>query len=258
MSDFSFNGTSASSLQLCVERIPRIIEPKKRVRTYSVSGRNGNLTQWDGSYEDIVVRYECWFRPAPGGLNPIGYRTVQDLAKQITDWLMLAPHGSRLEDTYDPGFFRRATFVGPLDIENIFSRYGRVTIEFQCAPQRFLVDGDRRLSVTSTDWLLVSNPTRYPSKPLFEVTTNGNLGGVIRVDDYSLNLFFGQLTEPTTVYIDTELVEAWYVDANGQKISCNHVVSSPNFPQLDPGAHKITWSGLGIDSVAVIPRWWRL
>lgn len=255
MGDFSYNGISAHSLGVEIERYPGIPKPRKRVVTHSISGRNGVLTQWDGSYENTTIRYDIWFR-AGGDTAPIGYQTVADQARAVADWLLLAPHGSRLEDTYDPGIFRHGTFVGPLDIENILGRYGRTTIEFSVSPQSFLSDGERRLSVNPAGVLLVSNPTRYTALPVIEVSMNEKGGGVVRIDDYSLNFFFGY-TPSDTVYFDCELMEAWYYQ-DGVAVSCNDAVSSPNFPKIEPGLHRVSWEGLGIASVAIIPRWWRI
>lgn len=250
MSDFTFNGVSAESLGLRIERYPGIPKPRKRMKTYTIPGRNGTLTQWDGSYENVTIRYECWFS-ARTKLD-----TIPSLSKEIADWLLMAPGAARLEDTYDPAYFRLASFSGAVDIENILNRYGRVTLEFDCAPQMFLKSGERRREAPAFGDLLLNNPTHYAAAPIFEISTNGNLGGVVRVDDYDLNLLFGKVP-PRTIFVDCDLREAWYVE-NGEVISCNQVVSSPNFPRLDPGIHVVTWSGVGIDSVAVIPRWWCL
>lgn len=254
MGDFTFNGVSARSLGLTVERYPGIPEPEKRITRYSIAGRNGDLTHWDGSYHNVTKRYQCWF--AADAMAPIGHRTIADRARDIADWLSLAPAQARLEDTYDEGVFRLASYAGPLDIENSLNRFGRVTIEFSCAPQSFLVDGERRQEVNALGTLLVQNPTRYTALPLIEVKMNEKGGGVVRIDDYSLNFFFGY-TPSGTIYFDCELMEAWYYQ-DGIAVSCNDAVSSPNFPKIEPGLHRVSWEGLGIASVAIIPRWWRL
>ena len=254
MGDFTYNGVSARSLGLTVERCPGIHKPRKRITRHSIPGRNGELTQWDGSYDNVTIRYQCWF--AADALAPMGHRTLADRARDIADWLGLAPAQARLEDTYDEGIFRLATFVGPLDVENSLNQYGRVDIEFSCAPQSFLASGERRQEVNALDALLVNNPTQYAALPLIEVTMKEKGSGVVRIDDYSLNFFFGY-TPADTVYFDCELMEAWYYQ-DGVAVSCNQNVSSPNYPKIDPGFHRVSWSGLGIASVAIIPRWWRL
>lgn len=254
MGDFTFDGVSARSLGLRIERYPGIPKPRKRITRYSITGRNGDLTQWDGSYDNVAIRYRCWFDA--DSLAPIGHRTIAERARDIADWLGLAPAQARLEDTYDEGIFRLASYAGPLDIENSLNRFGRLDIEFSCAPQSFLVDGERRLDVNPAGALLVSNPTQYAALPLIEVKMNEKGGGVVRIDDYSLNFFFGY-TPADTVYFDCELIEAWYYQ-DGIAVSCNEAVSSPNFPKIEPGLHRVSWEGLGIASVAIIPRWWRL
>lgn len=252
MSDFVFNGISASSMGLHIERYPAIPKPRRRMETISVPGRSGDLHIDDGSWEDITIRYDCWFKATPD-LDDLTY-----LAHIIAEWLHTAPASSRLEETYNPEHFWLATFVGPMNIENIFGRYGRCAIEFRCSPCAYLVAGTRRVDYTSKDVVVpIVNPTKYAAKPLVEVTTNGKMGGTIRIDSYELQLLFGQLTQPLRIYIDCDILEAWYIE-DGQEISCNSVVDSPDWPVIEPGLHYVSWAGLGIDSVSITPRWWRL
>ena len=43
MSDFIFNGVSAESMGLRIERYPIIRKPRKRITPVTIAGRNGNL-----------------------------------------------------------------------------------------------------------------------------------------------------------------------------------------------------------------------
>ena len=250
MSDFTFNGVSAASLGLCIERYPTIEKPRKRLVSYTIPGRNGVLTQWDGSYEPVTVRYECWFRK----LNKI--TDIPATAHKIADWLYDAPVGARLEDTYDAGYFRTATFTGGLDIENLLNRYGRCVLEFQCSPESWVVGSDI-LRTIPINGGFANNPTEYPCKPLFRVETTGAMGGTSKWGDNELALLFGQLDRPLTIYIDCDILEAWYVE-DGVAVSCNQAVSSTEWPVLAPGLTPVSWAGLGISSVSIAPRSWKL
>lgn len=250
MSDFIFNGVSAQSLGLQVERYPKIIKPKKRVTRYTIPGRNGELTHWDGSYEDVIIQYECWFKP----INK--QKDLTETAHLIADWLYTAPAGARLEDTYDAGYFRKATFVGPVQIENLLNRHGRCVLEFRCSPQAFVVGSDELRAIPFSGGL-ISNLTQYDARPLFAISSNGSFGGTVSYGEYALQLLYGQLNFPTTIYVDCDILEAWYVE-DGEAISCNNVVDSPNWPIIPPGVFTISWAGVGIDGVSVATRCWKL
>ena len=79
MSDFIFDGVSAESMGLRIERYPVIHKPRKRLDPVTVAGRNGNLHIYDGSYESIVIRYECWWKNA--NLNFSTARTAHEIAE---------------------------------------------------------------------------------------------------------------------------------------------------------------------------------
>ena len=106
MSDFTFNGISAASLGLGIERYPGIPMPRKKITALSIPGRSGELHIDEGGLENVVVRYEVWWK------NPkIDNFNTSVHARKVTRWLYGAPVGARLEDTYNPGVFRTATFL---------------------------------------------------------------------------------------------------------------------------------------------------
>lgn len=241
---FEFNGVKSSDMGLCIEKIPNLRLPRKRMTSHQIPGRSGDLHQWDGAFENYPARYQCWFKGEPTGEH----------LRDVAQWLSSAPAGARLEDSYDPDVFRLVTYVGGADVENIRNRYGRFVVEFDGDPRKFLKSGDESVNVTAT--AILYNRTSNIAHPMIEIDTNGNLGGVIRINDYSVNLFLGDLP-PVTVYVDTDIREAWYME-NGIEVSCNHIISSPNWPSIDPGSSSISVSGLGIDEARVFPRWWRV
>lgn len=229
---------------LTVERYPGLYIPRKAIVTHKIPGRSGNLSQWDGSYEDYTVPYQCWFKSDPTGAQ----------LRKVAAWLAGAPAGPRLEDSYDPDVYRLATYEGGADVENIRNRYGRFDVVFRVDPRKFLKSGDNVPNFTGSG--ILNNPTKNDAKPLIEIDTNGSLGGVIRINDYSVNLFFNGLPA-TTVYIDTDIREAWYL-VDGTQVSCNQVIESPNWPRITPGRNDISIAGVGIDAVRIYPRWWQV
>lgn len=241
MGDFIFNGTSAAEMGLNVERIPSQYSPRKRIVSHAIPGRSGDLHQWDGSWENHPIRYECWFKSNP----------VQTQAHRIKRWLQTAPAGARLEDTYDGSVYHLATYVGGAEIQNIRDRFGRFIVEFDCDPRAFLKSGDFTVNITGGG--LVNNQGFDVSYPLIEVT--GRTGGTVTINDTVLLVRFPGY-DTLTLRIDTYLREAWDI-TDGGETSMNEWITGTEFPVLRPGSNTITIDG-GVESVRVWPRSWTL
>lgn len=244
MGNFIFNGVSAADMGLVVERYPGQPVPRKRLTSITIPGRSGNLHQWDGAYENVTLRYRCWFKASP----------VTDHAHAIKAWLMSAPALARLEDTYDPQVFRLATYKGGAEIDNVLDRFGRFTIEFDCDAPVYLKSGETGFSFNSDGQLI--NPTSFASAPLIRIHKVSDFGGVVRIGDYSLNVLFNSIRSEW-LYVDCALREAWEI-VDGIEVPSNANVSSPSFPVIEPGVNDVSFSGVSIDRIVVTPRWWSL
>ena len=248
MSDFIFNGVSAASMGLTVERHPVQATPQKRIKRISIPGRSGDLIQWDGAWEHFTQRYICWFKSAP----------VARQAHKIKEWLMTAPAGARLEDTYDSSVFHHATFSGPMDIESVLNRYGRCTLEFDCAPQAWYKGWyDVALSFKGGSGT-VNNNGPFPAYPLIEidvaVSAHVTIGGKTFAVQNPAAETTGQAAHLT---IDTYLKEAWvtYDDGTTEEVA-NNLVSRLYAVVLPPGntTVKIT----GDNAIRIFVRSWTL
>lgn len=242
MGNFVFNGVSAADMGLVVERYPDIPKPRRRVKSISIPGRSGDLHISDGSWEDVTIRYNCWFK----NLNS-NYPTART-AHEIAQWLYSSPVGARLEDTYDSLTFRKATFVGPTSIENVLDRFGRVTLEFRCDPRAFLKNAEKGTTFKPPGGI-VNNQSPFPSLPLIRII--GAVGGLLQIgDSYMLLRFPGMDTHE--FWLDCDEMEAWEV-VDGQEVPSNAWIDEYNFPKVAPGANVIqfpeTW-----ESVTVWPR----
>lgn len=246
MSDFTFNGISAASLGLGIERYPEIPMPRKRITSESVPGRSGDLHISDGSCDNVTIRYEVWWKNRNKNF-PTGRS-----AREITTWLYSAPVGARLEDTYDSSVFRTATFVGGANIEDVMGRFGRMTLEFNCSPQKWLKSGETALT-HKTPGGIIRNPTAYETKPLIRIV--GSVGGLIKIGESYMVLRFPG-TETHEFWMDCEEMEAWEV-VDGQEVPSNAWIDSYAFLRIAPGANVIdfpqTW-----ESVTVWGRFFEL
>lgn len=119
-------------LPCTVERFPAIKKAARKFRQYNVPGRNGDIFFQDDAFENVVASYDVY--------------ATDEIYGAIEAWKNLAAvlyqkGYQKLRDTYDADHFRKAVFNGPIDVENSWNTHGRATIEFNCRPERYLVDG---------------------------------------------------------------------------------------------------------------------
>lgn len=247
MSDFIFNGISAASLGLGIERYPAIPMPRKKLTALSIPGRSGDLHIADGGYENVTIRYEVWWK------NQNKKYSTGRSAREIARWLYSAPVGARLEDTYDNQIFRTATFVGGVDIEDILGRFGRVVLEFSCSPQKWLKSAEVALTHKAPGGI-VNNPTPYPTKPLIRIV--GSVGGLLQIGEGYILLRWPGVGETHEFWLDCEEEEAWEI-VDGQEVSTNAYIDAVHFLEIQPGANVIQFPG-GWESVTVWTRAYEL
>ena len=255
MSHFVFNGVSSEAMGVRIEKYPDIPKPKKRMSQIVVPGRDDPLRQWDGTYEPVTVRYQCWFK-SEGDPDSVANR-----AHQIAEWLGSAPAGAELSDTYDPLVYRRATYIGGADFRNIVNRYGKFDVVFECDPRCFLESG-RDIGVEVGSPVVLSNVTTHLSKPVITVTCAGSGNVIFRqrqgetiLKTYTIGIRYPDQL-PHTATIDCDIEEAWG-SVNGVIQSLNPWIYTDEFPVVAPGQVEIEVTG-GITDARIDLRWWTL
>ena len=203
-------GISSDEVQVVVEKYPEQNGPEKQYETVQIPGRNGDLLLDNASYSNYEQRYEIYFN-ANKKKTPTG-------ARRVRAWL-LSPKGyQRLEDSYDPDYYRIAYYKGPPEIENAMNLFGRSTITFVCKPQRYRKDGQYPTTFTAAGYL------------------------------YNPELFAAQIDGYVVLDSDTQ-------NAYKDTLNKNNTISAPEFPVLQPGNNAIGFSG-GVAKLEITPRWW--
>ena len=241
-SKFEFAGRCSEEFYLTVEHLPGITAPAKRYTTVSVPGRNGDLHIGDGTYQNYIQSYSCWFRDP--NADPA------QAAHAIKQWLLGSQGVHILRDSYDPEHFRRATFVGPMDIEQKLRGYGRCTISFDCAPQAFLESG--KIKVNFENAGVLYNPTAFTALPI--IIPRGGTAGTVTVNDVTVEIpIFDDY-----LILDCDLQNAYTIDdITGVTVNQNQHIYAPKFPVLAPGENHISFTG-DVHWVEIIPRWWTI
>lgn len=127
-------------LPCTVERFPAIKKAQRKFRQYNVPGRNGDVFFQDDAFENVVASYDVYATDE--------YFGAVEAWKNLAAVLYQKGY-QKLRDTYDPDHFRKAVFNGPIDVENSWNTHGRATIEFNCRPERYLMDGNVPVSYSS-------------------------------------------------------------------------------------------------------------
>ena len=244
----SFNGVSSDDLGLIVEKYPARQVPKRKEQKWSVAGRNGDVLAVEDAWENVTRIYDCYISAEflTGGL--------QAAANAVAQWLQ-ASTWATLWDDYDNDTFVVAHFTGPVDVENIINKFGRVQLKFDCWPQRFLTSGTT--AITKTAAFSIDNPTAFIAEPTIMMFGTG-AGGSLRVGTTATSadplLTFSEL--PSGVVLDQVIVDCREQEVYKAGVNFNAYVSG-TIPVLQPGTNYISWSG-GISGVSITPRWWRI
>lgn len=250
-----FNGQKSSDFGITISGEGVYNAPARKYDSYVVPGRNGALLIDTGMFENITVSY-------PAAIT----RDLKTYEAAIRNWLLGASGYCELRDTYHPDEFRIARYSGGFTFNEItqLHRDGRMTLSFDCKPQRFLDAGKQAINVPYTG-VDVVNPAlnlsafcNASAKPIFMFffrsieaqgvtirNASGNTTGTISV--------VGEAAEFGTVTIDCETLDARFPDGSNANIYVS-VSGAPELP-LSGVSHV---SAVGLNPVTMIPRWWAI
>ena len=229
-----FNNKSSADCRIQVAHPPGYAYPERDYTITHIPGRNGDIIQDNGCYKNVERTYEVSF--------DVPNEDFATYANAVSAWLHSTTGYARLEDSYEPNYYRMATYQESNIFENLYNQAGTATIVFECKPQRFLKTGDNNITIQNS--LTIMNPTGFEAYPLFKVT---GTSGVLTVNGNSIT--FSSIDG--FVMLDCELQDAYK-----ENINKNSTISG-TFPVLKTGSNTISWTG-DISSVTMKPRWWTI
>lgn len=232
MNSFTFNGTSSNNWGLLVDNVRVFGAPAPDVESVSIAGRNGDLTLFNGRYNNYTVSYTISI------INGFPMN-----ARAIATWLLEPVGYQRLEDTYQPDYYRMGRFISSLEYTvTALCFYGKATVNFDCDPRLFLKSGETPIEIT-TSYENVLNPTAFDAKPLIRAYGTGTL--TIGASEITITSADGYTD------IDCETMNCYKGSTN-----CNNNVTVDEFPILTAGNTPVIFDG--ITKVEITPRWWEL
>lgn len=231
---FTLNGVSSTTYGVYISGQGTFNAPARDYNIIPVPGRNGDLVGPEKRFQNGTLIYPAFI-----------YSNFDTNIANFRNFLLSLVGYHDLIDTYHPNEIRKVLFKGPFDADvESKNDAGKLNIEFECKPQRFLASGNTKTTLTADG--SISNPTQFASQPLLRVYGTGALG-------------IGSQTITITqadVYtdIDCEMMDAFKGTANKNPYI---ELTDYNFPVLNPGTNNISL-GTGITKVEITPRWWTI
>lgn len=248
----SFNGISTEDLGLIVQTSPVHTFPEKDAETYHIPGKNGDVVIDNNTYKNVERTYNFAAIFKQGD-------EFAAVARKITAWLNSAKGYARLEDSYEPEFFRYAMYRKNNEMLNYWDQATTLNATFECKPQRYLRTGDEFVEIQNGVDNELVNPFKFNAKPIIKVSTNGANATISfkRMNDSGQLEVVNTITitkSVTDLIIDTELQDCY--NSSGYK---NNIVTLSNFefPELQEGTTYVTVNA-AVTSIEIKPRWWTL
>jgi len=206
-----------------VNKLPPVIKAQKDIKKIEVEGRDGFLTQDNGTYKSIVKPVECTIFNS----EDIDF---------ICSWL---DGSADVIFSNEPDKIYKATIINQVPFEKIAATFHKLIIQFDCQPHKYSVENDPIiLTIAQT----IFNPTNTSSKPIIKIYGNGNINLNVNSNVVNLTNVSGYVT------INSELVDA-YKDT----LLFNNSMNG-EFPELIKGNNIISWNG-AVTKVEILTNW---
>ena len=234
-----FNGISSDEVGVIVEHFPSVVFPERRIETFQIPGRNGDVVIDSEVYDNYDQPYDVFF-------DSKKYGGLEAAIPVIASWLLSGTGYQRLEDTYFPEFYRMAYVSDAHSFLSWFNEYGRGTLTFKCAPQRWYKIGEKEITVTNGGKIL--NPTSFKALPYIGFPYNSY---------YSLTITFTDSNGSRSITTDSN------ARLEGINIATHEgSISNGNYEDMYLGKETtITWtasSGTNPTSLSIVPHWWTI
>lgn len=258
MGTMIFNGFSTVDAGVVIQTPPVYEFPSRRSEVIQIQGKNGDIIIDKNSFNNVNREYNLAsvFRKNDSFIGNV---------RVLVDWLSSVSGYARLEDSYEPEYFRLAMFREGGQLPNFYDKATAMIVKFECKPQRFLKTGEVSMEFTrsthsDSNFHKIENPTKYLALPEINVT-----GGVVSIELRSGDDYNNPNNKTIITVIDNTILEKVTIDSDIQDVYTassflnNKVEVTNGFPKLYPGNNWIKITYLSSDTVVTIkPRWWVL
>lgn len=230
-----FNNKRDLDLGIKAIKRPSIPVQKKKFKTITVEGRDGDIYIDQDCYEDITISVD---------FNFVDRTNFQAKCRMVKQWLNKIKN-NELKFSDDLGVFYKVKKVEVEDIERIYKVKGNFTVAFTCNPYTWLSEGKQQIILNTTT--KITNEFEL-SKPTWILTGEGLV--TLKVNGNTVTVNVGQKVE-----INTEL-ELCFKDSS----LINLALQTGEFKDLflKEGLNTIEYSiGTGgtLTDIKLIPNW---
>lgn len=239
-----FAGIRSDERYLIVEHYPQRFFPKRKYNAQAIPGGDKDflIDEGEDAFSNYSQPYSVFFDSKGPGLS--------QASRRIAEWLLGNPGYQRLEDSYDPDFYRLAYYSGGEQFFNYFNEYGRGTLTFTCAPKRYYKTGE--VPITLTNGQKLYSPSTFKSHPIIELTGSGACTLTV-TDKSNVSKTFTINSVSGTITLYSREHKA--LNSSGSSVNQN-VTSDYENLYLDEES-TIAWNS-AVSSVILTPRWWTI
>lgn len=232
-----YGGESSGNYGMVVAEAPAYERPKRKETIYTVPGRNGVIVYQDDAWEDVTREYKVWLAEGDGA-------SLAQKVDAFEAWLNSKKGYQRLEDNFEPDVYRLAYYSGGDGFTNNLTQYGEASLHFTCRPERFLVSGETPVVVT--DGSVLTNPTKYASKPLIHIEADNQTVSVT-INGKTITALVSDF-----INIDCETMDAYRLPVENKNSNI-----SGSFPTIAPGNNTVAITG-NASLVTITPRYFTI
>lgn len=232
-----YGGESSGNYGMVVAEAPAYERPKRKETIYTVPGRNGVIVFQDDAWEDVTREYSVWLAEGDGA-------SLAQKVDAFEAWLNSKKGYQRLEDNFEPDVYRLAYYSGGDGFTNNLTQYGEASLHFTCRPERFLISGETPITVT--DGSVLTNPTKYASKPLIHIEADNQTVSVT-INGKTITALVSDF-----INIDCETMDAYRLPVENKNSNI-----SGSFPTIAPGNNTVAITG-NASLVTITPRYFTI
>ncbi len=218
------DGMDTEEYKLRVTSLPSIQIAQKRVQLITIPGRSGYLTQWDGSYEEVVKTTAFFYKD----------KFPEQIAQMILE-------GRTITFSNEPDKVYDYRIDISTDLIKTISPWHQFEVQFICNPVKR--EHNPEIITASASPIRLISPCNHPAYPTFTLTGTGNVELAVGGQEISLTDISPSIT------IDGDLMDCY------QGTALTNGKMTGDFPVIDPGETiDIGWTG-SVSKIEVLPNW---
>lgn len=255
MHSFTFGGQSLLTFGGRILQAPFHTIAQRNKTFEKIYGQSGDEIIDNGSYENVDFSLKICFMPL------LTQRTAREIAYAVIDWLAPLQDGYyEYKDSYNPGYFTKATLKNFDEITRELRTCLTATLKFNRVPYWYKISGQTPIEFNNQT--LLENPEIYPAEPIVKlkisnISSDVNVNFVVNDKSVQVTMTHGgfEHTDNNSIqYLDGVAKQHYKLqNDNNKKI----YLSSALPPDLEPGDNIVAVSDSRV-ICTITPNWRRL